>query len=156
MSEISAENLVFEDCTATGATKLKNGVLPETYNRSGIVPTEYKLLVLPDDVPETTRGGLLVPVSIREGRQAAATTGTVIAIADEAFSFVQPMGDGGGMLPRVPKVGERVAFARYAGMAIQGKEAPVRGQGPRFYRLINDKDVVAILDFEFDPNAYQF
>jgi co-chaperonin GroES (HSP10) len=157
MSESHADANFEEYDMPTGLGQIvKDGEVVETYNRSGIIPTEYKLLVLPDDVPEMTRGGLLVPVSIREGRQAAATTGTDIAIADEAFSFVQPKDAEGDVWPRVPVVGERVAFARYAGMAIQGKEPPVRGQSPRFYRLMNDKDVAAILDFPFDPETYQF
>jgi co-chaperonin GroES (HSP10) len=140
------------DTTAETCEVLNGGgetaIHEEPVNTSGIIPTEYKLLVLPDPVPETSRG-FLVPASIREGRQAAATTGTVIDIAEEAFSFVE--GDA-----RTPKVGERVAFARYAGMAIFGNETPERGQQPPAYRLINDKDVVAILDFPFDPERYQF
>jgi co-chaperonin GroES (HSP10) len=153
MSESHADANFEEYDMPTGLGQIvKDGEVAETYNHSGIVPTEYKLLVLPDDVPNMTSGGIHVPPWVRDQRQAASVTGTIISMADEAFSFVQPKPEPDtedGLWPRVPVVGERVAFARYAGMAVRGKDRVD-------YRLMNDKDVAAILDFAFDPEAYQF
>ncbi len=120
-----------------------NEVIEEGYNPSGITPTEYKILVLPDDIPEKTAGGILVPFYARDQRQGACQTGVVIDIADEAFSFIE--GEG----VRRPVIGERVAYTKYAGMLLRGKDA-------KHYKLMNDKDVAAVLDFPFDPKDYQF
>lgn len=110
---------------------------------SGVTPIEYKVLVLPDDVPEKTAGGILVPIWARDQRQSACITGTVIAIADEAFSFME------NTAARVPEIGDRVAFARYAGDAVKGRDK-------KMYKLMNDKDIAAVLDFPFDPKHYEF
>ena len=114
-----------------------------TPNPSGIACTEYKVLVLPDDVPERTAGGILVPVWARDQRQGAAQTGIVIDMSPEAFSFLE------SQAVRVPKIGERVAYTKYAGMT-------VRGADKRSYKIMNDKDIAAVLDFAFDPKDYQF
>lgn len=105
-------------------------------NTSGIIPTEFKLLILPDKVAERTQGGVWRPQEVREHEQAAATTGTIVAKAPLAFTYADwPE----GVTP--PKEGERVAFARYAGMTIKGKDG-------HEYRIVNDKDLVAILDWQ--------
>lgn len=118
-------------------------IVDQPSNPSGIIPTEYKILVLPDDVPERTAGGIFVPLWARDLRQGACQTGTVIDIADEAFTFVE--GDG----VRRPVVGERIAYTKYAGMTINGRDK-------KTYKLMNDKDVAAILEYPFDPKDYQF
>lgn len=120
------------------------GALPVlVLNPSGIIPTEYKILVLPDDVPERTAGGILVPIWARDQRQGACQTGTIVDMADEAFSFVEGTG------VRRPVIGERVAYTKYAGMTVQGRDK-------KTYKLMNDKDVAAVLDFPFDAKDYQF
>lgn len=112
-------------------------------NPSGIVPTEYKILVLPDDVPEQTGGGIWIPKWAKDQRQGACQTGTVVDIADEAFSFIE------GDQVRRPGIGERIAYTKYAGMT-------VRGQDDRIYKIMNDKDVAAVLSFPFDPKRFEF
>lgn len=122
----------------------ESGALPVlVLNPSGIIPTEYKILVLPDDVPERTAGGILVPIWARDQRQGACQTGTIVDMADEAFSFIETKG------VRRPVVGERVAYTKYAGMTVQGRDK-------KTYKLMNDKDVAAVLDFPFDAKDYQF
>lgn len=117
------------------------GAAPE--NPSGIVPTEYKILVLPDDVPERSAGGIVIPPWCRDQRQGACQTGVIIAVAEEAFSFVAEKD------VRIPRVGERIAYTKYAGMTVPGRDKKV-------YKLMNDKDVAGILEFAFDPKDYQF
>lgn len=119
------------------------GSHPVVHNESGVVPTEYKILVLPDDVPEKTAGGILVPIWARDQRQGACQTGVVVDIADEAFSFVEDPD------VRWPRIGERIAYTKYAGMTIVGRDE-------KTYKLMTDKDVAAILDFPFDPKDYKF
>src|SRR3990167_5700522 len=97
----------------------------------GIAPTEYKVLVRPDKVDEKTQGGIWKPQDLREKEQAAATTATIIDLSPLAFTY-EEWPDGAVK----PRKGDRVAFARYAGMTIKGKDGEE-------HRLINDRDVCA-------------
>ena len=100
-------------------------------NQSGISPTEYKVLVKPEKIEEVRRG-VYVPETVREKEQAAAQKGIIIDISPLAFTYEQwPVG------AYAPKVGDTVAFARYAGMLIKGNDG-------EDYRILNDKDVCAI------------
>lgn len=104
-----------------------------TLNLTGIIPTEYKVLVKPDRVEEKTAGGIIIPEDARDKQQASATKGEIIDVSPLAFKYDDwPDGE------RIPAPGDRVAFARYSGVALDG----VDGES---YRLINDKDCIAIL-----------
>lgn len=104
-------------------------------NSSGITPTRYCVLIQPDPEPDITKGGIMIPIQYREQKQAAAVTGRVIDIADEAFSFVA------NPAARRPSIGDRVAFTKYAGSVIMGAD----GQP---YKLMNDEDISGILSFD--------
>lgn len=116
-------------------------------NDSGIIPTEFKVLVLPDESEtelRARRAGLMVPQDAADHYRHAAVTGSVIALSPAAFSYHEwPEG------VRIPTVGDRVVYARYAGMRVSGR--PVRNakgqEESREYRLLNDKDVAGILEF---------
>jgi co-chaperonin GroES (HSP10) len=102
-------------------------------NPSGIVPSEYKVLIKPDKVAEKTQGGIYRPAHLREQEQAAATTGVMIAMSPLAFSYADwPAGE------VKPMVSDRVAFGRYTGMSILGKDGEE-------YRLVTDRDVWAVV-----------
>ena len=103
-------------------------------NQSGISPTEYKVLVKPDIVAKITAGGVHIPETKRDQDQHAATTGILVAISPIAFTFEETT------YPR-PKVGDRVVFQKYIGSEIQGKDK-------EFYRLLNDRDIYAVLEAE--------
>jgi co-chaperonin GroES (HSP10) len=71
-------------------------------------------------------------------------SGRIIDMSPAAFSYHDwPEG------VRLPRIGDRVAFARYAGINIKGeRRTNDRGHEERTeYRLINDKDIAAILHF---------
>lgn len=104
----------------------------QVINKSGIVPTGGHLLVLPDKVEEKTAGGIYIPETSRDKEQQAATVGTLIAIGSSAWTDidVQPWA----------KAGDKVSYARYAGVAMVG-------QDKEQYVLINDNDVLARLLF---------
>jgi len=97
------------------------------------LPTEYKVLIKPDKVEEKTKGGIFLPEVERDREQHAATTGILIAVSPMAFRFDDWPPDG-----YKPRPGDRVAFPRYVGHAIKGKD-------DEDYWLVNDKDVSAIL-----------
>lgn len=99
-------------------------------NESGILPVGETILVLPDEIETTTASGIVkVTEANLEREQLAQVDGVVIAVSDLAWR------DEPG--PRA-KVGDRVIFAKYAGMVRKGKDG-------KTYRMINDTDVKAVL-----------
>ena len=101
---------------------------------SGIIPTEFKVLVEPKKVEEKTKGGIIKPAENVERDQYAAMEGVIIAASPLAFTYENwPHG------ARKPQVGDRVIFAKYSGAKVTGKDGVE-------YRLIADKDIGAVLD----------
>ena len=100
-------------------------------NQSGIHPVEYKVLVLPDEVKEKTKGGIYLPETTREMEELAQVKATLVAKGGNAFEdWTDP-----------PEVGQRVFVAKYAGYR-------VRGADDRVYQIVNDKDIAAIITKE--------
>lgn len=95
----------------------------------GIKCLEYKVLVRPNEAKAKTAGGLYLPDTVVEKDQHATTEGAVIDISPVAFSYEHNA-------PR-PVVGSVVIFQRYAGLRVTGNDGVE-------YRLLNDKDVVAV------------
>lgn len=100
-------------------------------DESGIMPTGGHVLVLPDKVKEKTIGGIILPETIRDKEQAAATSGVIISIGSSAW---KDLDDGTPWA----EVGDRVSYARYAGVAMTGNDNVD-------YVLINDNDILAKL-----------
>lgn len=111
--------------TKAAIEKLK----PVRLNFSGITPLEYKVLVRPVEVEQRTKGGILLPDETKERDQHAAMEGEVTAISPLAFSYEKDA--------PTPALGDTVIFARYSGINVTGKDGVA-------YRLMNDKDVVAV------------
>jgi chaperonin GroES len=105
-------------------------------NKSGIMPVEFKCLILQDKQEEKTAGGVFIPQNAVEARQNAEVKATLVAVGGNAFE------KWGGRLP-VP--GDRVYTAKYAGAVVDGED------GER-YRLVLDSDITAIMVKE-DGNA---
>lgn len=104
-------------------------------NTSGIRPTEYNVLFLPDEVSTTFKGSSLIkPVDLKDREQMVATKGTIVAVSPLAFGYERfPEG------AEEPQAGHRAIIAKHAGMEIEGADG-------KTYRLIKDKDVVALCD----------
>lgn len=98
-------------------------------NTSGLKPVEYKVLVKPDDTPRRTSAGLFLPDTVHARDILAQVKGVVVAVGGNAFE------DWKGT---VPEVGERVYFAKYAGMQYSNDD-------DEFFQLISDKDIVAVI-----------
>jgi chaperonin GroES len=101
-------------------------------NQSGILPSEYNVLIAAKAVEEKTAGGIIIPDQSKERQQFAQMEGVLVAVSPLAFTYddwkeAQP-----------PQVGDRVLFAKYAGAEIKGKDG-------KDYRLCKDKDVAAVL-----------
>ena len=108
-------------------------VLNEAPTTHGIKCLEYKVLIRPntDDGTIKLKGGGVIykPDETKERDEHATMEGVVIEISPAAFSFETNA-------PR-PNVGDVVIFQRYAGLRLKGNDGVD-------YRLMNDKDVVAV------------
>lgn len=94
-----------------------------------IIPLLHRILIKPDKVENKTESGIILQIDEKR-EQAAAETGTIISIGPTCFK------DYGGS-PEDLKVGDKVAFARYAGKTVKDK-------GEEFL-LLNDEDLVGLI-----------
>lgn len=107
---------------------------PAVYgNPSGIHPTEFKVLVRPMEV-ENKIGSIILPDEAKEKQEFVQQEGILVAISPAAFSFFED-----DARQKAPKPGDRVLYAKYAGFTRKGRDGVE-------YRIINDKDVCAVLD----------
>lgn len=112
--------------------------MDDAANPSGISPTEYKVLIAPKAAADKI-GSIIVPDQTKDAEKYATMEGVVIATSPLAFSYARPdEWEAVGAVP--PKPGDRVLFAKYAGVLLKG---PRDGKD---YRLVNDKDVVATIE----------
>lgn len=104
-------------------------------NVSGINPVGWRVLIKPQEVKEVSAGGIILNTEItKEREQMGNTTGIVVALGDQCFAD-EP----------TPwcKVGDKVIFAKYAGLLYRGKDG-------LHYRMVNDKDITGTLDADVD------
>jgi co-chaperonin GroES (HSP10) len=104
-------------------------------NTSGLRPVEYKILILPDAVEETSAGGIIKPSKAHETEQWAQVKGTLVAIGGKAFI------DWPDEEREVLKPGARVYYRKYEGIVISGADGEE-------YRLCTDKDVGGVVENE--------
>jgi len=117
-------------------------------NRSGITPILDRVLVLPDEVEETTEGGIIIAPKVAEQHQMAQATGIFVAAGPDAFIhstiYVETLVDGHWKMTErrtdrwnpehIPKAGDRVQFAKYGGLVNIGEDG-------KEYRILNDRDI---------------
>lgn len=108
-------------------------IMPQA-NPTGIHPTEFKVLILPDAVEEKI-GSIYVPEDTKTKETYATTKGVIIAVSHLAFTYATEAEWG----DHKPKPGDRVLFAKYAGARHKARDG-------RDYLLINDKDVLATIE----------
>jgi co-chaperonin GroES (HSP10) len=104
-------------------------------NETGINPAGHRILIKPQEVKEVSTGGIIIATEVtKEREQMGNTTGIVIAMGDTCYDDVP-----------TPwcKVGDKVIFAKYAGLLYRGKDG-------LHYRMINDKDITGTLDADVD------
>ena len=95
-------------------------------------PTGWRLLVLPFQMSEKTKGGLLLGQDTLERQQVASQCGNVLAMGPDCYKDTK-------RYPQGPwcKTGDWVMFARYAGSRIKIEGGEVR--------LLNDDEVLATI-----------
>jgi co-chaperonin GroES (HSP10) len=109
-------------------------------NETGIVPTEYKVLVELMEEQAQTKGGLFLPPSTLDKQEMAREIGIFKAAGAMAFNMNDPTST---PWPVYPKEGDHVYFDRYAGTIIKIKDG-------KKYRLLNDKNIAAIITTEIE------
>ncbi len=102
-------------------------------NQSGILPTEFKVLILPTEVTDKI-GSIYIPDEHKDRAQFAQMEGVLVALAPLAFTYDKWE----GIEDQKPKIGDKVLFAKFAGFTHKGKDG-------KSYRVVNDKDVSAVL-----------
>lgn len=102
-------------------------------NNSGLVPLEFFVVVELDPTEERTAGGIILPTTVKDQDKLSTQEGTLVAVSPHAFTYADGWPEGSK-----PELGQRVLFKRYAG-ALHERDG-------RTYRLLNDKDLVAIVE----------
>ena len=103
-------------------------------NESGIHPNDYRVLVLPSEVEQTTKGGLYLPDDHVEREKFGNTDGVLVAIGPLAFMYEDwPEG------ARKPQVGDTVMYAQYQASSRLGRDG-------KTYWIMNDKSIMATVD----------
>jgi len=105
-------------------------------NKSGIYPVDNRVLIRPETMEERTKGGIVIPDTVRERHEMGHIKAQLVALGAQAFEDIKRK-------EFRPKEGAFVSIARYAGYLI-------RGNDDIEYRVINDRDVVAVLDGDWD------
>lgn len=114
-------------------------------NESGIHPSLDRVLIQPDEIEEKTAGGIIIPDPVGQHHAMAQSIGTFIESGPDAYThFVEKDSEGRvisirGYSRPAAKPGDRVAFAKYGGLQVEGKDGKV-------YRLMNDEDVTAVVE----------
>lgn len=105
-------------------------------NTSGIQPIEFNVLIKQDATGGQTKGGLHLPDEVKEREKHGQTHGVLVAVSDLAFNEdIWPEGRD------KPQPGQRVAIAKHTGTFVTGNDGEE-------YRLVKDKDVVALIEAE--------
>lgn len=104
-------------------------------DESGINPIGDRVLILPDKVKSKTSGGVYITDDLTMRHNLGATTGTVIALGDDAYTWnsdrTRPWSGS------KPQIGQRVYFERYAGVIYPGDDG-------KAYRVVDDKCIGAV------------
>ena len=95
-----------------------------------IVPLMHRALVRPKQVETKTASGIILTESLTRKEQAGTDEGIILAIGD---TFGKDFG-----AEILPKVGDKVLFAKYAGKFIKDEEGTD-------LVLLNDDDLIAIV-----------
>jgi len=101
-----------------------------------IRPEGTKVVVIPDQTEEITKGGIYVPDTVRENQQQAVTRGTLYALGPLADVYFSD--DEDGIEKHKAKPGDRVMYVKYAGANLKRRE----GNKYVEYRILQDQDIV--------------
>lgn len=113
-------------------------------NKSGLNPLEFFVVVELDPQETKTAGGIILPTATQDRDKLATQEGTLVAMSPHAFTYADGWPKG-----TIPEVGQRVLFRKFAGALHSRKIDGI----DRDFRLLNDKDLIAIVEPESSPVA---
>ena len=115
--------------------------------KTGISPSGNRVVIQPDEVEQVSEGGIVLPNM--EKHQMAQSTGVLVAMGPDSFKEYTTVTErfiGSKWVPfertvtgfteNFAEVGDRVAYAKYGGMAVVGEDGFE-------YRIMNDMDITA-------------
>jgi co-chaperonin GroES (HSP10) len=97
-----------------------------------LLPMEFNVIIELDEIEDKTAGGIYLNPERVERMRLEAVEGALIALSPLAFTY-----DEWPANAYKPQVGDRVFFARYAGILTE--------RDKRWVRVVKDKDVVAVV-----------
>lgn len=98
-----------------------------------LTPLDYFCLIRLDPVEQMSKGGIIMTEIRTDRNQMAETFATLVKVGANAFT------DFGDV---VPEPGDRILVKKYAG------QMPVAGDSTSLFRLVTDKEIIAILEKE--------
>jgi chaperonin GroES len=103
-------------------------------------PAGHRILVKPDPVERTSKGGIIIPDTAADGRKYLKTTGTIVAVGPSAWEAFRRVDREGKMRNGEPwaKVGDHVHYAKNAGYRILDEETQEE------YIVMQDEDVIVV------------
>lgn len=108
-------------------------------NTSGYKVPEFRILILPEVVEEKTKGGIIIPDTVKEDLQYAKTLATIVDIGEKAFD----QGTDREWKDK-PKIGDKVLIPAYEGYVLNKEQTKDRKE----YRIILDRNILAIQSSE--------
>jgi co-chaperonin GroES (HSP10) len=134
----------------------KAGTSPVEASKHGIglCPVEFKVIVLPNRVNRRSVGGIDYPDEVIDQMQIAVSKGRLVAVSPVSFTYFDPaLCTYDEVLERypgnVPHVDDLVLYGRYCGSI-------VRGDDGHDYRIMNDKDIMAIISETVSKNESEY
>ena len=107
-------------------------------------PTGYRILIIPETVPTTSKGGIHLAEETMQVEQLASVVGYVLALGPDAYKDPLKYPEGAWC-----KTGDYIIFGRYAGAKItmhgEKQEEDLN------LRLLNDDEILAVVS---NPNDY--
>lgn len=97
-----------------------------------LTPLGFRVLVSPEDLENTSDGGIVIPDSVKDRHNATTQTGTIVDVGPTAWASF----DKGTPWA---KVGDRIVYAKYSSKRILDPESG------KVYVLCNDDDCLAKL-----------
>jgi co-chaperonin GroES (HSP10) len=111
--------------------------LPEGFWDDLPKPTYWRVLVAPTRPKEVSKGGIVLALANQEAQDILNFIGKVVALGPMAGKHERLGGDGKAPGPDFPKVGDYVAFGRFAG-------AKILHRGVRIL-ILNDDEILAVV-----------
>ena len=111
--------------------------LPESFWKDLPKPTYWRVLIAPVKPKEVSKGGIVLALANQEAQDILNFLGRVVAVGPMAGKHERLGGTGTEPGPDFPKVGDYVAYGRYAGQRLQ--HAGVR------LLICNDDEILAVV-----------